>query len=108
MDTSFTLRDIALVKQDLLNHIFTGKGERVMQPTFGTIIPDLLFEPMDDRSISVLENELTRVINSDPRISLVDLQLEAVPDQNIVRVSVVLRYVELDMVDRLYLNIEFQ
>lgn len=79
-----------------------------MQPSFGTIIPDLLFEPMDDRTISVLENELTRVIDSDPRVSLINMKLDTAPDQNVVKVSMILQYIELDMVDGFNLNIEFQ
>jgi len=37
----YTLTDMALVKQDLLNEFNTRKGERVMRPNFGSIIWDL-------------------------------------------------------------------
>ena len=45
---NFGLYDIALVKQDLINHFHVRQGERLMQPTFGTIIWDLLFEPLTE------------------------------------------------------------
>ena len=32
------LYDIDLAKQDLLNEIYTRKGERVMEPQFGSIV----------------------------------------------------------------------
>ena len=56
---SFKINDVELIKLDLLNHIFTRRGERVMMPRFGTIIPDLVFEPLDDETIEIVD-----VINS--------------------------------------------
>ena len=46
---TFSVTDVELVKLDLLNHIFTRKGDRVMMPNFGTRIPDLAFE--NDREV---------------------------------------------------------
>ena len=37
--------DTALVRADLLNHFNTRQGERVMQPTFGCLVWQYLFEP---------------------------------------------------------------
>ena len=47
LDTeNFSLYDLDLIKQDLINHFYVRQGERLMNPTFGTIIWDLLFEPL--------------------------------------------------------------
>lgn len=43
---SFTSTEQA--KSNLINLLLTNKGERVMQPEFGTGLKDLLFEQMDD------------------------------------------------------------
>ena len=43
----YTLTDADLVKRDLLNHFYTRIGERVMRPTFGSVIWDYLMEPED-------------------------------------------------------------
>lgn len=104
---SFQIIDIECVKMDLLNHIFTRRGERVHQPRFGTIIPDLVFEPLDEETIDTLESELTFVFEYDPRVELLDLQIIENPDGNSVTASVRLRYIELDTVDLMNLNIEF-
>ena len=42
----YSLYDFELIKQDLLNHFYIRQGERLMNPEFGTVIWDLLFEPM--------------------------------------------------------------
>lgn len=104
---SMMLTDISLIKRDLLNHIFTRRGERLMMPNFGTIIPDLLFEPIDEETISLVRQQLTMVFNYDPRVLLVDMAVYAVPDMNGIVASAVLQYIELDTVDRFDLHIEF-
>ena len=36
-----------LIKKDLIYHLFTRRGERVMLPDFGTDLQDIVFEPND-------------------------------------------------------------
>ena len=62
--------DIPLIKRDLLNHFNTIPGQRVMMPTFGCSIWNLLFEPFDDAVRDAIVSECTKVINSDPRVVL--------------------------------------
>ena len=40
---SKTLTDVNIARRDLLNHFYTRRGERVQNPTFGSILPDLVF-----------------------------------------------------------------
>ncbi len=103
----FNVYDIDLVKLDLLNHIYTVKGTRVMHPNFGTRIPILAFEPMDSITLDILEEDLRSVIAFDPRVQLIDLRIEPYYDQNFVIARVRLLYIELDIVDDMNLNIEF-
>ena len=44
--------DLDLARQDLLNHFNTRKGERIMLPEFGSIVWDMLFEPLDEKNKS--------------------------------------------------------
>jgi len=105
---TFSVRDIEAVKLNILNHIFTKKGERLAMPTYGTLIPNLIFEPIDDLTLSVLEEELKYVVNFDPRVELIDMTITAVPDENRVMVSMILNYIELKMVNNMDLNIIFE
>ena len=41
---NYKIYDIDLVKQDLINHFYIRKGEKLENPEFGTIIWDMLFE----------------------------------------------------------------
>lgn len=104
----FKLTDVELVKMDLLNHIFTRRGSRVMMPTFGTVIPDLLFEPLDEQTTEILEDELRMVFDFDPRVEIVSFGLTVQEDLHTVTAAVQLFYVELDIVDNFELNIAFE
>jgi phage baseplate assembly protein W len=66
---NFALYDFQLIQQDLLNHFHTRQGERLMNPEFGTIIWDLLFEPLTPELQDVITQNVNTIINYDPRIS---------------------------------------
>lgn len=105
---TFSVTDVELVKLDLLNHIFTRKGERVMMPNWGTRIPDLPFEPMDQITLSMLEDDLRGVFAFDPRVTLLALTITPLYDTNTVIASAKLLYVELNIQGNLDINITFE
>ena len=63
----FRLNDFELVKQDLINHFSIKKGQKLMNPNFGTIIWSMLFEPMTEDVKSVIVEDVKRIVNYDPR-----------------------------------------
>ena len=65
---SYTLYDLALIKQDILNHFHVRQGERLQNPEFGTIIWDLLFEPLTEELKSAIIKNVEDIINYDPRV----------------------------------------
>jgi phage baseplate assembly protein W len=62
------LYDFDLIKQDIINQFHTRKGQRVMNPTFGTIIWDLLMEPLTEQVKEALTTDITNICNADPRV----------------------------------------
>lgn len=68
VDGGNRLYDFDLVKQDLLNHFNTKKGERLMNPAFGSAIWDLLMEPLTQDVKDLLIADINTIIESDPRI----------------------------------------
>lgn len=101
---TFMTSNVETVKQDLLNHIYTIKGERVMQPGFGTRIPLLAFEPLDAGTLTIVEEDLNEVFTYDPRVELLGLSVVAAPDNNTIIAVVDLRYLELDVRETLKLD----
>ncbi len=105
---SLRISDIELVKMDLLNHIFTQRGSRVMMPTFGSIIPELAFEQLDETLVDSVYAELLTIFDYEPRVSIISLTV--VPDFDNYSMYAVARlfYVELNIADDFELNIQFE
>jgi phage baseplate assembly protein W len=66
--SSFALYDLALIKQDILNHFHIRQGERLNDPTFGTVIWDILFEPLTEDLKQLVAKNVEDIINYDPRV----------------------------------------
>ena len=105
---SFTLTNIQLVELDILNEIYTRRGSRVMMPPYGTLIPEMVFEPLDQTTLSIVENELVNVFASDPRVNLMSLEVVPNYDTNTVTATAILFYVELNVTQPFTLNIQFE
>ena len=67
---SHILQGKDLVIEDVMNEIMTRKGERLMMPTYGCIIHDLIFEPLTSETSRLVKEDLERIIDNDPRIEL--------------------------------------
>lgn len=65
---SYTLYDLALIKQDIINHFHIRQGERLNNPEFGTIIWDMLFEPLTEDIKNLILKNVEDIINYDPRV----------------------------------------
>lgn len=102
---AFATSNIETVKSDLLNHIWTEVGERVMMPKFGTRIPTLAFEPCDDATKAVVEEDIRKVIDYDPRVKLLNLEVIGLPDNNCIVAFVDIEYLELNVQDVLHIQV---
>lgn len=100
----FLVTNQQLINDDLLNHIYTIPGERVMMPNFGTRISLLAFEPLDQQTLNIIETDLRMVFNYDPRVRLMDLVVQALPDNNAIVAWADLQYVELGTTETLKLE----
>lgn len=67
---SFALYDIGLIKQDIVNHFHIRRGEKLENPRFGTIIWDVLFEPLTEEIRDVIIEDVTFIMNYDPRVNV--------------------------------------
>jgi len=98
----YTLTDTDLIKRDLLNHFYTKRGERIIRPTFGSIIWDMLMEPETPTLEEDIKDDIKRIVDLDPRVTLEESILY-INDQTI-RAEVILRYYNIDQADTLFLE----
>jgi len=74
------LFDIELIKQDIINHFNTKRGERVMRPEFGSVIWDLIMEPLTDDTTDLLKNDIKTICTADPRVIPTQMDLTEYQD----------------------------
>lgn len=91
---SYTLTGFDIAKQDLQNHFNIRKGEKLQLPDFGSVVWDMIYEPLNDTTIETIREDIQAVIAYDPRIEansivvdqyenglLIELNLTYIPDQ---------------------------
>lgn len=98
----YTLTGSELVKRDLLNELYTRKGERVMNPRFGSIIWDLLMEPSSAKLQKEVEADIEGIFKKDPRVKLTKINV-LVLDHSI-RADVDFIFLPLNNPDTLYVE----
>jgi phage baseplate assembly protein W len=73
----YTLYDLSLIKQDIINHFHVRQGERLMNPEFGTIIWDVIFEPLTEELKRLIKKNVEDVVNYDPRVAVNGITITA-------------------------------
>lgn len=84
------LYDFDLIKQDILNHFYTKKGERLMNPNFGSIIWDLIMEPLTDQVRQLLNDDVTTICNFDPRVTPIQILITEYPNGYILELTLLM------------------
>lgn len=69
-NNSYALYDIGLIKQDIINTFHIRQGEKLSDPEFGTIIWDILFEPLTEPIKDAIVNNVSKIVNYDPRVQV--------------------------------------
>lgn len=90
-NNSAKLYDFDLIKQNILNHFNTKKGERVMNAEFGTIIWDLIFEPLTDQVKELLSNDINTICNYDPRVAPLQININEYDQGYLVEITLLMK-----------------
>jgi|SRR6056300_934008 len=69
-EKKFRLVDYDLIKRDVLNSLLIKQGEKPGNPSYGTNVWNIIFEPMTDDVMRDIERELRRTVGQDPRIKI--------------------------------------
>lgn len=103
---NFKLYDIDLVKQDLINHFYIRKGEKLENPDFGTVIWDMLFEQFTPDVKEMIAKDVETIINYDPRLVVNEIQIDST-DQG-MRIQADVTYVPFNINEKMTLNFDRQ
>jgi phage baseplate assembly protein W len=94
------------IKNNLINYLLTGIGERYLNPEFGTDIRNKLFNQSTADTASDLEFSITRGIGIYfPRVDISNLTVTSIPDSYQLQVYFSYRVRETSIEDQLVINI---
>ena len=96
----YSLTNIDIVKRDILNQFATPLGSRVMLPNFGTRIFEMLFDPFDEFTKNAIIEDAVRVVQSDPRVSL--QQINVFQQDQTLNVIMMLNFIPEAITDSLF------
>ena len=104
INTTYTTKDA--VKANLLNFILTVKRERVMNPTFGSGVRDLIFEQQTDELTDQIED---LIIGGEevyfPQVQINTLNVVQSPDSYTVTIYLNYSVINTNIQDELQINI---
>jgi phage baseplate assembly protein W len=98
----YSVTDFSLARRDLINYFEIRKGEKLMNPEFGTIIWDMLFEPLTEDTQQVITNDITRIVDYDPRFRVGQVAVTQ-QDQGFL-IQITLTYIPTDQTETIELN----
>ena len=76
-------KDASAIKQAIVNLLLTNKGERLMNPTYGSDIRKYLFEPLDYGTSYLIKGNIESTISKfEPRISVLRISCKPNYDDN--------------------------
>jgi phage baseplate assembly protein W len=82
--------DMRLVKNDVLQLLFTLRGERVHRPTFGTRLRSTVFEPLTQPVLDDLRSDIISAINeNEPRLINIDVAMTTISEKQLLKIVVI-------------------
>ena len=100
----FKLTDVELVKQNLFNHFNTRKGEKLMQPGFGSLVWSMMFEPLTDETKNLVVADVKKIVGYDPRTRVTNVIVTQF--EYGLQVDIELLYLITNQSDRLSLSFD--
>ena len=102
--TNVKIYDYELIKQDILNQFNTRKGERLMDPVFGSVIWDLIYEPLTPAVKQQIASDIDRILASDTRV--IPTRVNIVEQDYGFLLELTLTYKNTDVSDNMILSFD--
>jgi len=93
-----TLKNENAIARAVRNIVLTTPGEKFFDPDFGSNVGEILFENVDDITAVSIEDEIKSSLkNYEPRVELIDVNVEPNFDENQFDVTISYRIVGIDI-----------
>jgi len=95
------------VKTNLINYFLTGQQERYLNPTFGSILRQSLFDNIDQDLVDQIKATVRRgLVEYFPRVVPTNIQVIGNPDINTVTLSLKYTIQDTNIEDEVVINFE--
>ena len=95
------------IKSHLINYLLTGRGERYLNPTFGSGLRNQMFNNINRENLSTLEVQIAQELEDYfPTLSVSKLNITGVPDSNTISLSLNFLIRDTLVQDELTINFE--
>ena len=92
------LKNENAIARAVRNIVSTTPGEKLFDPDFGSSVGEILFENVDDiTAISIRDEIRSSIINYEPRVKLLDVNVNPNPGENEMNVTIEYEIVGLDI-----------
>jgi phage baseplate assembly protein W len=102
----YALYDFDLIKQDIINHFHIRKGEKLSDPSFGTIIWDMLYEPFTTENKEAIIADVAEIINYDDRVTADQVFVDTSEDG--IEVSALLTFLPYNISEQMLFKFDKQ
>ena len=97
---AIALKNASAVARSVRNIVMTFPGEKPFQPTVGSKVMDMLFEPLDPFTADAVKDEIINTVNQyEPRVELTKVDVTAIPEGNKLNITLEYRIVGLPIVE---------
>ena len=92
------LKNENAIARAVRNIVSTTPGEKLFDPDFGSSVSEILFENVDDITAISIEDEIKNCLaNYEPRVELIDVEVDPNFDENQFDVRITYRIVGIDI-----------
>ena len=92
------LKNENAIARAVRNIVLTTPGEKLFDPDFGSSVGEILFENVDDITAVSIQDEIRNCLNNyEPRVDLIDVDVDPNFDENQFDVKITYRIVGIDI-----------
>ena len=93
-----TLKNENAIARAVRNIVSTTPGEKLFSPDFGSSVSEILFENVDDiTAVSIRDEIRSSLSNYEPRVELIDVEVDPNFDENQFDVLITYRIIGVDI-----------
>jgi phage baseplate assembly protein W len=99
--------DYNAIRNSLYNIFTTRKGQKILNPNFGSSLDQFLFESVNNINAKILGNTILENVNLyEPRIEVQNIQVMPMPDENQYYVIFVYKVLNIGRLDKFEINFQ--